>query len=380
MKLLYAAPRYHTNQIPVIEYLINAGHTVEFLVVRKNQNENYAFLSPILCKPSLLYKFCEKIICKSSTDIQIENFRMRYFIPKISELFKMVNTYKPDIVIVRERSLFSICVRLVSIIVGDNKFIVYTQEPCYSKKTFSFLSRLKRFVLNMIMTTKVYSPVLQQCSSDDLNRLIKRKIVYIPFVMKFNKEILERKYLDGGKINILDVGKYRHYKNHFVLIRALSKLTASKLHDINVSIVGQVTNHEEERYYNDLYNMVVEHNLGGCVFLYKNIPYDDMKHFYYKNDVFILTSKREVASISLLEAMANALVCISTDYNGTATYIDESLGYTFKTDNSVSLSQVLIDLIESKDSIAERGLNTFKYASCKFSPDNYFNSILQLAE
>jgi hypothetical protein len=42
-----------------------------------------------------------------------------------------------------------------------------------------------------------------------------------------------------------------------------------------------------------------------------------------------LTSKKEVASVSIIEAMAHGLVPISPNINGTAQYINEKFGEVF---------------------------------------------------
>ena len=106
------------------------------------------------------------------------------------------------------------------------------------------------------------------------------------------------------------------------------------LKDIRFTILGQAGAPEEKQYMADLQTYIDENGIGEYVTLRTHIPYNQMRALYLENDVFILTSKEEQASIAILEAMADGLCAISTNLNGTAHYITEgSDGFFFETDN-----------------------------------------------
>ena len=118
--------------------------------------------------------------------------------------------------------------------------------------------------------------------------------------------------------------------------------------------------------------------LDDVIKLKRNIPFQDIDKVYLNNDVFILTSKRELASVAVLEAMKYGLVCISTNKNGTASYVDKKNGYIFKAEDEVSLCNILLDLFYKKNQLPQMGIHTYQYAKDEFSPNSYFNKLLTM--
>ena len=57
MKILYVAPRYHTNQIPVVEGWLKNGHQVVFVSQVTNDSEDHSALTPIVLGYSGLFLF-----------------------------------------------------------------------------------------------------------------------------------------------------------------------------------------------------------------------------------------------------------------------------------------------------------------------------------
>ena len=55
MKVLYIAPRYHTNQVPVVEGWLKNGHEVMFVSQVTNSGENHQALEPIVLGYSRVY-------------------------------------------------------------------------------------------------------------------------------------------------------------------------------------------------------------------------------------------------------------------------------------------------------------------------------------
>ena len=46
MRFVFTAPRYHTNQHYAVKALLDAGHEVSFLALRRGQSEVYEVLHP----------------------------------------------------------------------------------------------------------------------------------------------------------------------------------------------------------------------------------------------------------------------------------------------------------------------------------------------
>ena len=52
MKIIFVAPRYHTNQVEIVKSLKANGHCIEFHVVLISKNENHDYLKPKIIKES----------------------------------------------------------------------------------------------------------------------------------------------------------------------------------------------------------------------------------------------------------------------------------------------------------------------------------------
>ena len=363
MKYLYIAPRFHTNQYALTKYLIEMGNEVNFIVARKAQTEDYTYIIPILCKPAFMYKIIEKLKFSSNSNAK-EDFRIAHFIPSIFFLLKEISRLSPDIIIVRDRSYLSMVSIWAAKLLRKKCVILYTQSPLYRKPR----SIKNRFFVGLYNTIAPYdalmTPVEVRNSDEDKNSLIvEKKSFFVPFVSDIIEEATSRNYFKDNKINIIDVGKYRPYKNHYVLIKALTFLPENVLEQIRVTIVGQSVSREEVEYYNELQAEIIKSGLQHIVSLKTNIPFSEMKKEYLANDIFILTSKVEQCSVAVIEAMSYGLFTISTNNNGTASYIKNSFGRTFKTDNYHDLASVLNEVCRNKEVLrqgAKKAIEVFK--------------------
>ena len=378
MNILFVAPRYHTNQVPIMEYLVKNNHVVHFLAYRKEYTEDHRIIEPQLCHSSILYKLMEFCCFRRNTNsIYRENFKISKFIPSCIWLVKYILSIHPDVVVIRDKKKSSSLVYFICLLCRVQHILLYTQDPCFISKE-SRENRIKRFIKKIIYPKKIYSPVKYKeikpiCCS------IATGYCFIPFAMNFDVSIVnQRCYLQGNKINILDVGKYRDYKNHFVLAKAIALLPISVRNELRITVVGQARSEEEKKYRQKLEAFIFDRNMKDNFVLKESIPYSQMADVYLQNDVFILTSKVETASISVIEAMKYGNVCISTNRNGTASYIQSDLGFIFESDNENSLKDVLIEIYNKKECIPELGRRTFEFASNNYSTEVYFDKLQML--
>jgi glycosyltransferase involved in cell wall biosynthesis len=280
----------------------------------------------------------------------------QYFIPQFFDLFKKIKAFHPHVVITRETNATSLYVSLICRILGIKSVIVYNQVPLYRKKKSGILEKLKSIIKIVcfprvrITTVRTNNPTHFQNNMDQY--YIKRHDYFIPFIEEVKG--MERTYCKNGTVGILSVGKYRDYKNHFLLIDAISLLKDRG--GLRVAIAGQAYNEEETAYYDRLETYIKDKGLADIVTLYKNIEYAEMDNLYAEYDIFILASKKEQASIAVLEAMANGMVAISTDANGTASYIEEGkCGYLFRTMDAKDLASKIEKYISKKELIGNMG-------------------------
>ena len=378
MNILFVAPRYHTNQVPIMEYLVKNNHVVHFLAYRKEYTEDYRVVEPELCHSSIIYKFLEFYYFRRNTsNIYRENFKISKFIPSCFWLVKYIMRIHPDVVIIRDKKHSSSLVYLISLICGVKHILLYTQDPCFISKEYNE-NRIKRYIKKIIYPKKIYSPVKYN-ELKSISCPIATGYSFIPFAMNFDdSRVKQRCYLRGNKVNILDVGKYRDYKNHFVLAKAIALLPSDVRNELRITIVGQAYSEEEKNYRQKLEAFIFDRKMEDIFVLKESIPYSQMADVYLQNDVFILTSKVEAASISILEAMKYGNVCISTNKNGTASYIQSDLGFIFESDNENSLRNVLLKIYDKKECLPELGRRTFEFASNNYSTEVYFHKLQML--
>ena len=106
-----------------------------------------------------------------------------------------------------------------------------------------------------------------------------------------------------------------------------------------------------------------------------------MDTIYKKHNIFILSSIKEPASISLLEALGNGLPSFCPDDCGTKTYISENYnGVIFKSNDIISLQEKLEKIFLNINLLQIMSENAFKYANENISSNNYikyFNEIIR---
>ena len=376
MKFLFVAPRYHTNQIPIIKGLLESGHKVKFLVIYKGSTENYEELAPESIKYSFFTKLKYNRILSRKGEVKAENWLIHNFKPKITYIYRYLKEYEPDIVILRDRSKLSRIVYLICRLIGIKNVILYNQEPLNGEW---LKSKLKKLLARIVFPKVRYTPVkyINLINKPNNNSIKEKNAYFIPFVQYIEDSSINRGYAKDDFIKILVVGKYREYKNLTILVDTLTHLTKYK--NFHITVIGQVTNSIEQNYYENMNSLIMKNNVQNCITLLRNIPFNKMKEIYLQHDIFVLTSKREIASIAVLEAMANGLCIISTDNNGTAFYVTEgNAGLLFESDNSSDLASKIATLLDAPNLISQYGKNAINYIKnyCSFS--NYYNALKQM--
>ena len=181
-----------------------------------------------------------------------------------------------------------------------------------------------------------YTDVLITINREDYNRASKKfrvsQIEYIPGVgidvahfHPFSRSQTIRKELglDKNDIVILSVGELNENKNHKVVIKALAdiKKRAKLPENIYYVIVGKGDLEDELKEYAGILGIGERVKLVG----YR----DDVIKFYEAADYYVFPSFREGLSVSLMEAMANALPIACSKIRGNLDLVDENNGLLF---------------------------------------------------
>lgn len=314
MKILFIAPRFHTNQLALVGKLLDEGHVVEYFVVGSGVSESYSLLRPKQIPASILNKWFLR--AKNKT-MEFSKYA-ELLIPSSWKYYKMIKEYSPDVIVLRGASVprYSY-VPMFYGITNNKKVVFYTQGPKYVVR-ISLARRVHDIFFIELLNFSWFTPVLFRMN--DYGNLIKlNSVSFIPFFI-YPKEYRRRKIAEDGKIKFLCVAKYEERKNIKLLLECFVQL--SKIHhNFLLTVVGSTGTDERDSYLEEITAFVRDSDLVSAVELFANIPYSSMSKFYESHDVMILPSIMESASYSQLEAMAEGMAVICSNDNGSAHYI-----------------------------------------------------------
>lgn len=382
IKLLYVAPRYHTNQVPIMQGFHQCDCQVMFLAQYEGVSEVHDYVDFRCLKQSWISKCLSRHIVKKHSPNQTEGKRMHFFIPAFFHTLCTIKKFQPDLVIMRERYITNAVIYFICRILRIKKCILYVQQPIYDFENSG--SKVKNFLKGVLFPKAAFSPIYYH--GENRSKIRKSNVYFVPLVVegKNTGEIEKRDYLKDGILHFLDVGKYRDYKNHFFLIDAFSRLkeqSVPKLSQVKLTIIGQVSNSDEEAYFTRLKQYVVEKGLENVIELRKNIPFRDMEQLYLENDVLLLPSTYESAGMVILEAMEMGLCVAASIYCGLSSYLEEyQCGYTFALDSTQELEEVLLGLIKNPETVEQMGKKGYETVHQHFLFQRYLEELNKLTE
>lgn len=379
MNVMYVAPRYHTNQVPIIEGFIKTGDQVTFVSQYYGGTEDYSTLKPIIMGYPrsfelflAFYKKIKKCMGKTGKDFVIQS----KFGPLPKRRFeKLLEEKKPDIVIMRDRSVYNIGVTKVC---GKKKIpaLLYTQSPLWEEingKGGIVRKFFRENTPNMRIT-----PVLGNKKEGETQ--IKEGSYYVPFVMEPHIAPEEKLHFMDQKVQILGVGKYVGQKRHEMILQLTEDLkNREPFVPFHVTIVGEVVTQEQQNYIAHMEDFIKEHKLEEYITLKRNFNIQQVYEEYRKADIFVLPSKGEVASISHLEAMSCSLPVICSDSNGTSCYIKQGEnGYIFKDAEYEDFRRYVDGLMDNREKIIEMGKESYRIVIQRHRFESYKEKVVEI--
>lgn len=379
MKVLYVAPRYHTNQVPIIEGFFRNGDEVTFVSQYRGGTEDYGALKPvILGYPRFFeiilafYKQIKKWMGKTGKDFVIQS----KFGPLPSLKFKKILKEKaPDIVIMRDRSVYNVGVTRVCKKMGVPA-LLYTQSPLWQEKEGKG-GLARKFFRNNTPKVRI-TPVFGMEKKE--TACVKEGSYYVPFVMEPHIAPDEKMYFANDVVHILGVGKYVGQKRHEMILQLTEDLkNKNPFIPFHVTIVGEVVTQEQKDYIAGMEKFMKEHEIEEYITLKRNFNIHQVYEEYRKADIFVLPSKGEVASISHLEAMSCSLPVICSDSNGTSCYIEQGVnGYIFKDEEYEDFRQYVEKLVVDRSLILSMGRESYRIVKEKHSFEKYKEKIVEI--
>lgn len=375
VRIMYVAPRYHTNQVPVMHGWHEMGIAVKFLAQFEGVSEVHDYVDFERMRQSVLSRILYKFVDRRYPPDVAETKKMSVFIPGFFSLVRNIREFKPTLIIVRERTVTNFLVKYAAYLAGCKKIILYIQQPVYGNK--KKVGMIKRLLRRIMFPQVVFSPVLYKDSRENLTEEMqpgKEASYFVPLVCERPAQQKAKNYCQGGVLRILDVGKYRAYKNHFFLVDAVACLKHRK--DVAVTIIGQLSNTAEKEYFEKLKQYIQDKQVGNLIDVRTNVPFGKMEAIYNEHDILVLPSKNESAGMVILEAMGLGLCVLSSIHCGLASYIDEyQCGYSFAIDDPQKLAAIIESLADDKSKVAETGQYAVETVERHFCFNNYLEAL-----
>lgn len=399
MKVLYMSHRYHTNQTAIVKGWIENGHEVRFLSQYAGKVEDYTYIRPVVVGYSPLFRVFDYLYvhCLKRKDPAAIDMKLKCGIPPLLKIAKYIKEFKPDVAILRERSMYTICMCIICKHYHIPT-ILYNQSPVWDGPERMDLAHKIVWKLTpeyRITPVKLTEKALQgligkeiteagivgeDIARDSIVRedIVKNdKVYWVPFVMEPQEPPEEKTYFAENRINIFCIGKYQERKNHQMMIEAVEELLPR--YNLQLTIAGEISNSFHEEYYRKVSGYVKEHGLEDRVTFLSNLKKEDVAKEYRKADVYVLPSTGEPAAVTPLEAMAYSVPAICSTGNGTADYIDPGrTGYIFRDNDKKDLKDKLEKIICDRDNLVRMGAAAYHHVKENFQFSNYYEQIEQI--
>ncbi len=376
MKVLYLAPRYHTNQAAIIRGWLQQGHEVFFLSQYAGKSEDYSDIMPEIIGYSKLFKVIDYVYMNllRRKSPYCGDWKLKTGFPPLFKLKKRLKQIRPDVAIIRERSLYSI-IATMWCRYYHIPAILYNQSPVWeSPKSLDWKHKI---VWKLVPEYRI-SPVLLK-GIDNAGLVQDKNAYWLPFVMEPQLDPSLKTYFLNQKVNIFNIGKYEKRKNQMLLVKTVESLRRD--YPLHLTIAGECSNHFHEEYLKELKQYVKEHNLSELITIYVNLSRKEVFELYKKSDVFVLPSTGEPAAVSHLEAMAFAVPAVCSTGNGTANYIvNGQTGFVFNDNDADDLELKLRQLLKDKNIIPEMGKKAYEHVKNKFQFEQYFRGIKEIMD
>ena len=347
MRFAFTAPRYHTNQHFPMKALLDAGHQVSFLALRRGQSEFYEALHPTVLGEAGTARMSIRI-------------------------WREMRVLRPDVVVVRNPlTAFGLLSIAAARLVGST-VVLYTQTPMHMR--FRWWQKLKAWGIAWSSNAAWMTPVLGRPDRHPPGLGVMR---YVPFVIEPQTAPDRREWFRDEAINVLCIGKFQELKNHRPFIEVVSRL--SSRYSIRATIVGECSTAEHRRELARVEELHASLGLGDRVIIKKNLQYREVQREYRLHDLFVLTSRRDAASVSLLEAMAHSLPVICSDGNGTECYVRPGEnGYVFASDDVKGLMEAMERVMEDQERLKAMGRRSYELVVSEHAPERYVRALEEL--
>jgi len=367
MRILFVAPRFHTNQFQLIKKLIEKKHEVFFHAASIGPTEDHSIIQPAQFKQSKLSLFVEKIFGKGGAT------RKNYF-PRLVKYWRTFTRLKPDIVVIRDPyKLFSLTVAIYARLTKA-RIIFYTQEDINRYRSWRTL--LKQRMAIRIFKAAWMSPVKN--SPESVQNAALKYMYHVPLPVIVTGEEKDNDNFPGQAPRILMVGKYhQERKKHALFLQALHSL--KDRYRFTATIAGECTTAAQQLNYQVITQEADKLELNGRVEFKKDVPYNKMAELYAAHNIFVLPAINEQYGVSVNEALGYGLPVVCTDTCGASFNITNGgNGFVVRSNSLEELTSSLEILISDQQKLHQMRTQSLQYARENLSADVFYEKFSQL--
>lgn len=378
MRIMYVAPRFHTNQIPVVKGWLASGHQVCFASQFVAELEDYSVLNPELLgyAPAFemltaFWKLGRRLFGKKTAVKQEFDMRIKLGFPSGRKLRQLMRQFRPELVIMRERSLYNVPVYLYCKRHGIDS-ILYNQSPLWDMPNRD--KSLKKKLFLKMLPKKRITPVY---GNPGEGKAQLPDSWYVPFVIEPHIAPEAKQHFQNGHIQVVCISRYEERKQLFILLEAMQELFEP--YDLLLTVAGEAVDEEQSAYYDAFWHQVEKWDLAERVILKKNLTMTQVYEEYAKADLFVLPSTRERASISQLEAMSCSLPVICSDTNGSACYVEEGVnGWLFRDRDKTDLQRKIRQIVSNREQLLAMSAASWRLVKEKYGFENYYQKVREI--
>lgn len=268
---------------------------------------------------------------------------------------RLNKNFKPDII---HCHLESVTINVVLALRFNKVNIIETIHNVKIK-----YKRIHKYIINKKIK---YMISIADTVTKSINKEIKinsAKLVKIYNGVDINKFKCNRKFDEKKKKNIVLIGRLTEQKNYFYFLRNIKTINEMCLNsniDIpSINIYGQ----------GELEKSIIDYLYSNNI---KNVYLqgisNDIANVLSKNDIYLMCSKYEGFSISLIEALSSGISIVCTDVGGNREIIGDNCGILIECNNDKQLIDSVLKMLKN-DKLREEYFKNCRSKAKFFSLD-----------
>lgn len=270
-------------------------------------------------------------------------------------------------------------------LIKRRKVVIHYHGGYYKKLYHQFnllQKKINKFLLNKVEKIIVLSENLSNLFEDVVS---KDKIVIcenciqdqlLPSEREFNKHLKSNE--KSTQLNVLYLSNFIKSKGYLEVLEAAKKMQNKQ---IKFYFAGKFFTEKEKLYF---LNEIQKNKLNNIKY-YDGVYGEEKRNLLLQSDIFILPTvyPKEGQPISILEAMGNMNVIISTKHAGIPDIVKKENGYLMDVNDSgisESIVRKLEYLLDNRDTVQHIKINNYNCSKERFSEQVYVDKLIRIIE